>query len=94
MSDKQLSAFFQMDPLEKLNESSDSTISIIKEGLKNNIKIWVGSPKQVTLKKSAVTTVGNEVLNENLTIGKKDELEIKKFDFFLFAKIHLSISHI
>ena len=52
MSDKQLSAFFQMDPLEKLNESSDSTISIIKEGLKNNIKIWVGSPKQVTLNNS------------------------------------------
>ena len=34
MADKRLSAFFQMDPLEKLNEGSDSTISIIKEGLK------------------------------------------------------------
>ena len=86
MSDKKLSAFFQMDPLEKLNESSDSTISIIKEGLKNNIKIWVGSPKQVTLKKSSVITVGYEVLDENLSIGKRDELEIKKFDFFFIRQ--------
>ena len=34
MRNKKLSAFFQMDPFEKLNEGSDSTISIIREGLK------------------------------------------------------------
>ena len=86
MLGKQHSAFFQMDPLEKLNKSSDSTISIIKEGLKNNIKIWVGSPEQVTLRKSKVRTIGYEVLDENLSIGKKDELEIKKFDFFFIRQ--------
>ena len=54
MANKQFSAFFQMDPFEKLNTSTDSTVSIIKEGLKKNIKIWAGSPEQVTLKKSEV----------------------------------------
>ena len=51
MANKNLSAFFQMDPFEKLNTSSDSTVSIIKEGLKKNIKIWVGLPGQITFKK-------------------------------------------
>ncbi len=51
MANKKLSAFFQMDPFEKLNTSSDSTVSIIKEGLKKNIKIWAGLPGQITLKK-------------------------------------------
>ena len=86
MSNKQLSAFFQMDPLEKLNKSSDSTISIIKEGLRNKIKIWVGSPKQATLERSSVRTIGYEVLNENLRTGKRDELEVNKFDFFFIRQ--------
>ena len=37
MANRKLSAFFQMDPFEKLNTSSDSTVSIIKEGLKKTI---------------------------------------------------------
>ncbi len=86
MADKRLFAFFQMDPLEKLNENSDSTISIIKEGLKKNIKIWVGSPEQITLKKNKVITKGNQLLDENLKIGKRDELEINKFDFFFIRQ--------
>ena len=53
MANKNLSAFFQMDPFEKLNTSSDSTVSIIKEGLKKNIKIWAGLPGQITFKKKS-----------------------------------------
>ena len=51
MANKNLSAFFQMDPFEKLNTSSDSTVSIIKEGLKKNIKIWVAYLDRLLLKK-------------------------------------------
>jgi len=86
MANKKLSAFFQMDPLEKLNEISDSTISIIKEGLKKNIKIWVGAPEQISLRKSVVVTKGYEVLDEDLRMGKRDELEINKFDFFFIRQ--------
>ena len=38
MANKNLSAFFQMDPFEKLNTRSDSTVSIIREGLKKKHK--------------------------------------------------------
>ncbi len=86
MENKQFSAFFQMDPFEKLNENSDSTISIIKEGLKKNIKIWVGSPKQITFRKSEVITKGCEVLDDGLRMGKIDELEINKLDFFFIRQ--------
>ena len=85
MGNKRLLAFFQMDPIEKLNESSDSTISIIKEGLKKNIKIWVGSSEQITLRKTKVITKGYEVLDDGLKMGRLDELEIDKFDFFFYS---------
>ena len=74
MANKNLSAFFQMDPFEKLNTSSDSTVSIIKEGLKKNIKIWAGLPGQITLKKNEVIIRGNEILDDDLRMGKVDEL--------------------
>ena len=86
MRNKKLSAFFQMDPFEKLNEGSDSTISIIREGLKKNIKIWVGSPEQITFKKSEVITKGYEVLDDCLRKGKIEELEINKLDFFFIRQ--------
>ncbi len=86
MADKHLSAFFQMDPLENLNENSDSTISIIREGLKKNIKIWVGSPEQITLKKNKVITEGKQLLDENLKIGRSDEFELSKIDFFFIRQ--------
>ena len=86
MANKKLSAFFQMDPFEKLNTSSDSTVSIIKEGLKKNIKIWVGLPGHITFKKSQVITRGYEVLDNSLRRGKVNELQINKLDFFFIRQ--------
>ena len=51
MANKNLSAFFQMDPFEKLNTSSDSTVSIIKEGLKKNKNLGWLHPDRLLLKK-------------------------------------------
>ena len=82
MANKKLSAFFQMDPFEKLNISSDSTVSIIKEGLKKNIKIWVGLPGQITFKKKEVIIRGNEILDDGLRMGKVNELQINKLDTY------------
>tara|TARA_Y100000813_G_C24156492_1_gene349927 strand:- start:976 stop:1950 length:975 start_codon:yes stop_codon:yes gene_type:complete len=86
MANKKLSAFFQMDPFEKLNASSDSTVSIIKEGLKKNIKIWVGPPGFITFKKSEVITKGCEILDDGLRMGKTGELKINKLDFFFIRQ--------
>ena len=86
MANKNLSAFFQMDPFEKLNTSSDSTVSIIREGLKKNIKIWVGLPGQITFKKSEVIAKGCEVLDDSLRMGKVNKLQINKLDFFFIRQ--------
>ena len=86
MANKNLSAFFQMDPFEKLNTRSDSTVSIIREGLKKNIKIWVGLPGQITFKKSEVIAKGYEVLDDSLRMGKVNELQINKLNFFFIRQ--------
>ena len=86
MANKNLSAFFQMDPFVKLNTSSDSTVSIIREGLKKNIKIWVGLPGQITFKKSEVIAKGYEVLDDSLRMGKVNELQINKLNFFFIRQ--------
>ena len=86
MANKKLSAFFQMDPFEKLNTRSDSTVSIIREGLKKNIKIWVGLPGQITFKKSEVIAKGCEVLDDSLRMGKVNKLQINKLDFFFIRQ--------
>ena len=88
MANKNLSAFFQMDPFEKLNTSSDSTVSIIREGLKKNIKIWVGLPGQITFKKSEVIAKGYEVLDDSLRMGKVMNYKLINLIFFSFVKIH------
>ena len=86
MANKNLSALFQMDPFVKLNTSSDSTVSIIREGLKKNIKIWVGLPGQITFKKSEVIAKGCEVLDDSLRMGKLNELQINKLDFYFIRQ--------
>ena len=45
---------FQMDPFDKLNIKTDSTISIIKEALNFGIKVYVNNPDDLTLKKNSI----------------------------------------
>ena len=45
-----------MDPFNKLNTKTDSTISIIKEALNFGIKVYVNNPDDLTLEKNSVFT--------------------------------------
>ena len=86
MANKNLSAFFQMDPFEKLNTSSDSTVSIIKEGLKKHKNLGGAYLDRLLLKKSEVIAKGCEVLDDGLRMGKVNELQINKLDFFFIRQ--------
>ena len=86
MANRKLSAFFQMDRFEKLNAISDSTISIIKEAIKKNIEVWVGSPNDIRLTDKNVNAKGYKVLNNDLKLGRAEDFNIKKFNFFFIRQ--------
>ena len=86
MANRKLSAFFQMDRFEKLNAISDSTISIIKEAIKKNIEVWVGSPNDIRLSDKNVNAKGYKVLNSDLKLGGVKDFNIKKFNFFFIRQ--------
>ena len=48
---KKISALFQMDPFSKLNLKTDTTISLIKSGVRLGIEIWIADPKDLSFKK-------------------------------------------
>ena len=79
---------FQMDPFNKLNIKTDSTISIIKEALNFGIKVYVNNPDDLTLKKNSVfTNCTNISLNgSKLSFGKIKRSNINKFDFFFIRQ--------
>ena len=83
MGNKKLSAFFQMDSFDKLNKKSDSTISIIKEAIKKDIEVWVGSPNDIRLSEKNVNAKGYKVLDRDLKLGRAEDFNIKMFNFFL-----------
>ena len=84
MANRKLSAFFQMDRFEKLNAISDSTISIIKEAIKKNIEVWVGSPNDIRLSNKNVNAKGYKVLNSDLKLGRVEVFNIRMFNFFFY----------
>ena len=79
---------FQMDPFNKLNTKTDSTISIIKEALNFGIKVYVNNPDDLTLKKNSVfTNCTNISLNgSKLSFGKIKRSNINKFDYFFIRQ--------
>ena len=86
MATKKLSAFFQMDSFEKLNKKSDSTISIIKEAIKKDIEVWVGSPNDIRLSEKNVYAKGYKVLDSDLKLGRAEDFNIRKFNFFFIRQ--------
>ena len=45
---KNLNALFQIDSLSQLNPETDSSLDIIKEGLKLGLNIWITNPDNLT----------------------------------------------
>ena len=79
---------FQMDPFNKLNIKTDSTISIIKEALNFGIKVYVSNPDDLTLEKNSVFTNYNDISlkGSKLSLGKIKRSNINKFDYFFIRQ--------
>ena len=79
---------FQMDPFNKLNIKTDSTISIIKEALILGIEVYVSSPNDLTLMKNNAFVTFREVtfIKSKFSFSKQKNSSINKFDYFFIRQ--------
>ena len=75
-----------MDPFSKLNLKTDTTISLIKSGVRLGIEIWVADPGDLSFKKNKVFTLARNITNENLKSGLKKEVFLGNFDLFFIRQ--------
>ena len=75
-----------MDPFSKLNLKTDTTISLIKSGVRLGIEIWVADPRDLSFKKNKVFTLARNITNENLKSGLKKEVFLGNFDLFFIRQ--------
>ena len=77
-----------MDPFNKLNIKTDSTISIIKEALNFGLKVYVNNPDDLTLEKNSVFTNCTDIRlrGSKLSFGKIKRSNINKFDYFFIRQ--------
>lgn len=85
---KKVRVLFQMDPLDKLNIKSDSTISIIKEAFKRDLDVWVASPEKLTIKKSCVFLMCQKIneISPQITLNESQPFNANEFDFFFIRQ--------
>ena len=81
-------ALFQMDPFNKLNIKTDSTIAIIKEALILGIKVYVSKPNDLTLMQNNAFVSFTEVTlkNSKFSFSKLRKSNINKFDYFFIRQ--------
>ena len=77
---KKVSVLFQIDPLIKLNLETDSTISLIKEAMRINLEISICNPENIRFSGKSAITISQRIVNQDLKVGRKEEVEIKEFD--------------
>ena len=79
---------FQMDPFNKLNIKTDSTISIIKEALILGIRVYVSNPNDLTLvqKNAFVNFKEVTLINSKFSFSKQKNSSINKFDYFFIRQ--------
>ncbi len=75
-----------MDPFSKLNLKTDTTISLIKSGVRLGIEIWIADPKDLSFKKNKVSTLARNIADENLKSGLKKEVLLENFDLFFIRQ--------
>ena len=79
---------FQMDPFNKLNIKTDSTISIIKEALILGLRVYVSNPNDLTLMQNNAFINFKEVtlINSKFSFSKQKNSSINKFDYFFIRQ--------
>ena len=81
-------ALFQMDPFNKLNIKTDSTIAIIKEALILGIEVYVSKPKNLYLMQNNAFVSFKKVTlkNSKFSFSNLKKSNINKFDYFFIRQ--------
>ncbi len=75
-----------MDKLDSLNHATDSTLAIIKEGMRQKFEIWVGSPYDISLKGTKANITAHKLSDINFRIGELKSKTLNEFDFFFIRQ--------
>ena len=67
---KNLNALFQIDSLSQLNPETDSSLDIIKEGLKLGLNIWITNPDNLTFYDGRISYTALKVKDLSLELSK------------------------
>ena len=83
---KRKSAIFQMDPFNKLNLDSDTSISLIKEAKSQGIDVWISYPSELSYEKNKAFTIAYKVSREGLKVCSPQKKDLDKFDFYFIRQ--------
>ena len=83
---KRKSAIFQMDPFNKLNLDSDTSISLIKEAKSQGIDVWISYPSELSYEKNKASTIAYKVSREGLKVCSPQKKDLDKFDFYFIRQ--------
>ena len=67
---KNKNALFQIDSLSQLNPETDSSLDIIKEGLKLGLNIWITNPDNLTFYAGRISFTAFKVKDSSLKLYK------------------------
>ena len=83
---KNMKALFQIDALSHLSPETDSSLDIIKEGLKLGLNIWITSPDNLTFYAGRISFVASKLKDSSLKLYKPKKIFLEKFDFFFIRQ--------
>jgi len=83
---KKKSAIFQMDPFNKLNLNSDTSVSLIKEAKSQGIEVWICYPSDLSYENNKAFTIAHRVSKEGLKSCSPQKKDLNKFDFFFIRQ--------
>ena len=77
---KNINALFQIDTLSQLSPKTDSSLDIIKEGLKLGLNIWITNPDNLTFYAGRISFTASKVKDSSLKLYKST-IPSGKFSF-------------
>ena len=83
---KKKSVIFQMDPFNRLNLDSDTSISLIKEAKHQGIDAWICYPSDLSYRENKAFTIAHRVTKEGLKLCSPQKKDLDKFDFFFIRQ--------
>ena len=79
---KNIKALFQIDGLSQLNPETDSSLDIIKEGLKLGLNIWITNPDNLTFYAGRISFMASKVKDSSLELYKSKKIFLDFYEQF------------